>query len=198
MIKSSFAFISKSAIVLQKFTHILRQFGQFDLYSYLYRTLLKPPYYLDSVVDQSIFMKTMWLETVIRALTVAKDIGCQSLQFLSKTLLRLHCDFPNQSFPSQKTTFQSSKNSSVQYAWRSRSLFSIFWSLLAKYIQQMHFIFLTWTTAISSVVECPPPNWKVGSTAAEWIAATLLGQERLYQLPRQEAKFRVPPAANCR
>jgi len=32
----------------------------------------------------------------------------------------------------------------------------------------------------------------------EWIAVPLLGQERSPQPPRQEAQFRLRPAANCR
>jgi len=31
-----------------------------------------------------------------------------------------------------------------------------------------------------------------------WIAAAFLGQERSPQPPRQEAQFRLRPAANCR
>ena len=36
------------------------------------------------------------------------------------------------------------------------------------------------------------------STATEWIAVALLGQERSPQTPRQEAQCRLRPAANCR
>jgi len=38
----------------------------------------------------------------------------------------------------------------------------------------------------------------VRSTATEWIAVVLLGKDRSPQSPRQEAQFRLRPAANCR
>jgi len=38
----------------------------------------------------------------------------------------------------------------------------------------------------------------IPSTATELVAAALLGQERSPQPPRQEAQFRLRPAANCR
>ena len=49
------------------------------------------------------------------------------------------------------------------------------------------------------MVEWPPLNWKVEcrSTATEWIAVAFLGQECSPQPPRQEANFRLRPAANC-
>jgi len=45
-----------------------------------------------------------------------------------------------------------------------------------------------------------PSNTPLGipSTATEWIAVALLGQEHSRQPPRQEAQFRLWPAANCR
>ena len=56
----------------------------------------------------------------------------------------------------------------------------------------------------SSVVKCPPLNWKVRSIATErsihsyWvIAVAFLGQERSPQPPWQEAQFRLQPVVKC-
>jgi len=48
------------------------------------------------------------------------------------------------------------------------------------------------------IVRLPINRLGVWSTASEWVAVALLGQEHSPQLPWQKALFRLQPAVNCR